>query len=203
MSNKKINFNQARFLLSAASLSQLPKDEGAEVAFIGRSNAGKSSALNTLCNQNNLAKTSRTPGRTQLINIFNLDNTNTHRLIDLPGYGYAKVPEQIKKNWQELLDKYLRTRKSLKALIIVMDIRHPLQDLDWQFLYWTEECNINTHIILTKADKFKYGKQKTALLSTAKSIEELTNQTSVQLFSSQTRLGVEELEQRVAEFFLC
>lgn len=208
-SDINIAFNKAKFIISAADLKQLPHDTGAEVAFIGRSNAGKSSALNTLCNQKNLAKTSKTPGRTQLINVFDLNTLDLEtqenknfRLIDLPGYGFAKVPDKTKKNWQVLLDKYLRQRASLKALVIVMDIRHPLQNLDWDFLYWTEDCNINTHILLTKADKFSFGKQKTVLLTVKKEIKDLKNSVTVQVFSATNRIGVDELENSISNFLL-
>ena len=196
MNISAINFEQAKFLLSAAKLIHLPKDIGAEVAFIGRSNAGKSSALNALTNQTRLARTSKTPGRTQLLNVFTL-NKEDCRLIDLPGYGYAKVPEEIKRDWGLVLDQYLRQRKSLKGLVLVMDSRHPLLDSDWEFLHWTQSCSIDTHIILTKADKLRFGQQKTTLLSVSKEIKKLTNNVTVQLFSAQDKMGVEELQKHL------
>ncbi len=199
MNISEINFNQAKFLLSAAKLIHLPKDTGAEVAFIGRSNAGKSSALNALTNQKRLARTSKTPGRTQLLNVFTL-NVDDRRLIDLPGYGYAKVPEEIKKDWSQVLDQYLRQRKSLKGLVLVMDSRHPLQDSDWEFLHWTEACNIDTHIILTKADKLRYGQQKNTLLGAIKETKKLSNNVTVQLFSADSKQGVEELQQKLLQW---
>ncbi|MBP9722417.1 MAG: YihA family ribosome biogenesis GTP-binding protein [Gammaproteobacteria bacterium] len=199
-SEPEIKFNQASFLLSAAKVSQLPKDDGAEIAFIGRSNAGKSSALNALTEQKKLAKISKTPGRTQLINVFELNNQN--RLIDLPGYGYAKVPDQVKKDWSIMLDKYLRQRECLRGLVLVMDARHPLQELDWQFLRWTESCDIDTHIILTKSDKLKFGQRKLVLLDTAKQIKKLKNKVSVQLFSGPIKLGIEELQQKLLDWYL-
>ena len=199
MNISEINFNLAKFLLSAAKLIHLPKDDGAEVAFIGRSNAGKSSALNALANQKRLARTSKTPGRTQLLNVFTL-NIENRRLIDLPGYGYAKVPEAVKKDWSQVLDQYLRQRKSLKGLVLVMDSRHPLQDSDWEFLRWTESCNIDTHIILTKADKLRYGQQQKTLLGVAKEIKKLTNTVTVQLFSAESKQGVEELQQKLLQW---
>lgn len=202
MINSEINFNKAKFLLSAAKLSQMPNDIGAEIAFIGRSNAGKSSALNALVNQKKLAKTSKTPGRTQLLNVFVLDNANNNRLIDLPGYGYAKVPDAVKKDWSVVLDQYLRQRDSLKGLVLVMDSRHPLLDSDWQFLYWTENCDIETHIILTKADKLSFSQQKTVLLNTASKIKKLANTVTVQLFSAHSKLGVEELQQKLIDWYL-
>lgn len=197
-----IKFNQASFLLSAAKLSQLPKDCGCEVAFVGRSNAGKSSALNTLTNQKQLAKVSKTPGRTQLINVFTIGNNETNlRLIDLPGYGFAKVPDKIKKDWSALLDQYLRERNCLKGLVIVMDIRHPLQNMDWQFLRWTEASKIKTHILLTKSDKLKFGQRKTTLLEVQKEIKILTHEVTVQVFSSQNRAGLEELDKKMQEWY--
>lgn len=195
-----LKFNWATFLLSAAKLSQLPKDTGAEVAFVGRSNAGKSSALNVLTNQNNLAKVSKTPGRTQLINIFELDEE--HRLVDLPGYGYAKVPEKVKKDWSILLDSYLRERKCLKGLVIVMDTRRPLQDMDWQFIEWADGCNLPVHLLLTKSDKLKFGQRKTMLLKTSKEVKEYSDNITVQLFSSLNRTGIEELERKLLEWYL-
>lgn len=201
LEERKINFNKVSFLLSAAKLGQLPLDSGVEVAFVGRSNAGKSSSLNTLTNKKNLAKVSKTPGRTQLINIFELEEENGSRLIDLPGYGYAKVPDKVKQDWSKLLDSYLRERKCLKGLVIVMDIRRPLQKMDWQFLEWTQDCNLSTHILLTKADKLKFGQRKTTLLTVKKEIKKLTNEVSVQVFSSEDRTGLEELENKLFDWF--
>ena len=141
-----INFQTATFLSSAPSLSKCPPDEGIEVAFAGRSNAGKSTALNTLTKNKKLAKTSKTPGRTQLINFFSL--TENQRLVDLPGYGYAKVPLEIKKKWDINLSNYLRYRQSLKGLILMMDCRHPLTRYDRQMLDWSSQTDINIHICL-------------------------------------------------------
>ena len=145
-------YAQATFLKSAALVKQLPDDIGLEVAFAGRSNAGKSSALNCLTNQRQLAKTSKTPGRTQLINVFTL-NDDSLRLIDLPGYGFAKVSQKIKQEWQKNLAHYLQVRKSLKGLIVLMDIRHPLKDLDTLMIDWAIKENLSVHILLTKCDK--------------------------------------------------
>ncbi len=200
MNEFELKFNQATFLLSAAKLSQLPKDKGTEVAFIGRSNAGKSSALNALTNHKGLARTSKTPGRTQLINVFSLNAEN--RLIDLPGYGYAKVPEQVKKDWATMLDQYLRQRTCLKGIVVVMDSRHSLQESDWQFIHWTEACNIPTHIILTKADKLKFGQQKMTILNVKKEIKTLKNSITVQLFSAHNKLGVDELQEKLLSWYV-
>ena len=200
MNKLEIKFSKTKFVLSAAKLHHLPRDEGAEVAFIGRSNAGKSSALNAITNQRSLAKTSKTPGRTQLLNVFEIDKNN--RLIDLPGYGYAKVPAEVKKAWSILLDEYLRNRDCLRGLVVVMDARHPLQDLDWQFLYWTESCGIETHIILTKADKLTFGQKKSALLTTQQEVAVLTNKVTVQLFSAHNKLGVDALQEHLWDWFV-
>src|SRR5690349_142388 len=143
-------FPNVSFLLSAWQPHQFPPDQGAEVAFAGRSNAGKSSALNAIVGRKDLARTSKTPGRTQLINFFALDETR--RLADLPGYGYAKVPEQMKQHWRELLSRYVEARESLAGLVIVMDARRPLTDFDQQMLGWTQANGLPTHLLLTKAD---------------------------------------------------
>ncbi len=144
-------YQQAIFLKSAAKINQLPTDEGFEVAFAGRSNAGKSSALNCLTTQKNLAKTSKTPGRTQLINLFGLDDER--RLVDLPGYGYAKVSLQTKQAWQTHLANYLEQRQCLAGLVLLMDIRHPLKELDLFMIEWSVNRSLPIHILLTKADK--------------------------------------------------
>lgn len=194
----KINYQQAVFLKSAAQLSQLPDDTGSEVAFVGRSNAGKSSALNTLTRTRNLARTSKTPGRTQLINLFTLDETR--RLVDLPGYGYAQVPMEIKLRWQKTLALYLEKRQCLKGLVLLMDIRHPLKEFDINMLDWAQHCQLPIHILLTKADKLTRGAQHNSLHSVKKALSEY-NAVSVQLFSSLSRLGLEELEAKLDEWY--
>ncbi len=150
---------QSTFMLSAAKVDQCPDDEGFEVAFAGRSNAGKSSALNTLTHAS-LARTSKTPGRTQLLNFFKLDDER--RLVDLPGYGYAKVPIPLKQHWQRHLEAYLGGRESLKGLILMMDIRHPMTDFDLLMLDWAVAAGMPMHILLTKADKLTYGQEHAA-----------------------------------------
>ena len=152
---------QATFIKSASQVEQCPLDRGYEVAFAGRSNAGKSSALNTLTHAR-LARTSKTPGRTQLINFFGLDEQR--RLVDLPGYGYAKVPLALKEHWKEHLDAYLTGRESLAGLVLVMDIRHPLSDFDRMMLEWSDVTGLPAHILLSKADKLAYGAAKNVLL---------------------------------------
>jgi GTP-binding protein len=191
----KLNYQQAKFLLSVADIKQLPSDEGAEVAFIGRSNAGKSSALNVLTRQKNLARTSKTPGRTQLINFFVLDDQRY--LVDLPGYGYAKVSQKTKADWQKLVDLYLKKRESLSGLVLLMDIRHPLRDYDKQVLLWAKQVNLPVHILLTKADKLSRGAGIRVLYQVQKEIAELKDIVTVQIFSSLKKIGREELEQKL------
>ncbi|MES9906179.1 MAG: ribosome biogenesis GTP-binding protein YihA/YsxC, partial [Sedimenticola sp.] len=182
---------QARFLTSAAKLSQAPEDTGMEIAFAGRSNAGKSSALNTLCGQKNLARTSKTPGRTQLLNFFSLDDD--HRLVDLPGYGYAKVAERIKRQWQAELATYLESRRSLRGIVLLMDVRHPLKEFDLQMLEWSSGIDLPTHILLTKADKLKYGAASASLLQLRKALKSFRSDLiTAQLFSSLKRQGIDE-----------
>jgi GTP-binding protein len=191
-------YHQARFLKSAARLAQAPDDRGIEVAFAGRSNAGKSSAINTLCNQKSLARTSKTPGRTQLLNFFELDDQR--RLVDLPGYGYAKVAEKIKREWQGALADYIEHRECLRGLILMMDIRHPLKEFDLQMLDWNIHFGLPTHILLTKADKLKRGPASNALLQVRKAFDDHPEIT-VQLFSSLKRLGIDEAHQVLDSWF--
>jgi GTP-binding protein len=181
---------QATFIKSASQVEQCPLDRGYEVAFAGRSNAGKSSALNTLTHAR-LARTSKTPGRTQLINFFGLDEQR--RLVDLPGYGYAKVPLALKEHWKEHLDAYLTGRESLAGLVLVMDIRHPLSDFDRMMLEWSDVTGLPAHILLSKADKLAYGAAKNVLLKVQTIVrKEYGNRASVQLFSAPKRQGLEE-----------
>jgi GTP-binding protein len=186
-------YRGAQFETSAAKLSQLPVDEGLEVAFAGRSNAGKSSAINKICCQKSLARTSKTPGRTQLINFFTLDEQR--RLVDLPGYGYAKVSENIKRRWQQTMEQYLASRQSLQGLVLLMDVRHPLKDVDQQLLSWSWNVGMPTHILLTKADKLKRGAVQNTLLKVRKeiSVNDPEGLTSVQLFSSLKGTGLDEV----------
>ena len=184
-----MNFNQTQFSTSASALSECPADSEAEVAFAGRSNAGKSSAINTLCSQTGLARTSKTPGRTQLINFFAIEPATY--LVDLPGYGFAKVPLELKKNWQKELEKYLGLRKPLVGLILLTDIRHPLKDHDLVMIDWAVKSNLPLHLLLTKSDKLKKGAAQNALLKVRTKTEALPNVT-VQLFSSLKTIGVTE-----------
>lgn len=185
-------YSQAVFLKSASRVDQLPADMGCEVAFAGRSNAGKSSALNCLTGIRQLARTSKTPGRTQLINVFTLAD-ETRRLIDLPGYGYAKVALSIKNEWQKNLANYLKVRQSLKGLVLLMDIRHPLKDLDVTMINWSINQQLPLHILLTKADKLSRGAANSVVLQVRKQYELFPDLISVQAFSSLKKQGVDEL----------
>lgn len=185
------SYRRAQFLTSAAKLSQCPADAGSEVAFAGRSNAGKSSAINSLTHNKKLAKTSKTPGRTQLINFFEV--SDSQRLVDLPGYGYAKVPLAVKREWTKQLENYLQNRQSLRGLILLMDIRHPLQPFDQQMLGWALQAAMPVHILLTKADKLKRGAAGTALLQVRAKLKDHADLVSVQLFSALKHDGHKEL----------
>jgi len=186
-------YRTARFLSSAARLDQSPEDTGYEIAFVGRSNAGKSSAINALCDQKSLARTSKTPGRTQLLNFFTLDEQR--RLVDLPGYGYARVSESIKQNWQGMLANYLEERQCLRGIILLMDIRHPLKDYDRQMIIWGGSMNKVIHVLLTKSDKLKPGASSNALFMAKKEIAAINPVTSIQLFSALKKQGIDEAHQ--------
>lgn len=192
-------YRRAQFLTSASKPTQLPEGSQLEVAFAGRSNAGKSSAINTLCDQKTLARTSKTPGRTQLINFFSLDEERN--LVDLPGYGYAKVPEKMRLEWQQLMESYLGKRAQLKGLVVIMDIRHPLKDYDLQMLEWCAYMNTPVHILLTKADKLKKGAASKQLLMVKKILKEQGFSASVQMFSSLNKSGLLELKRKLDEWF--
>jgi len=193
-------YRQAHYTLSATQLSELPADTGIEVAFAGRSNAGKSSAINTITDQKSLARTSKTPGRTQMINFFPMDEERA--LVDLPGYGYAKVPEQMKIRWQQTLGKYLETRQSLRGLMLMMDVRHPLKEFDIQIVKWANNAKLPVHILLTKADKFKSGAAKASLLKVKSELNKLNLTATAQLFSSLKRTGKEEAIAQLDTWFI-
>ena len=186
------NYHRATFQTSAPTLRECPPDVGAEVAFAGRSNAGKSSAINALTGNRKLARTSKTPGRTQLLNFFALDDR--HRLVDLPGYGFAKVPLAVKQQWQRHLDAYLEQRLSLRGLVLLMDIRHPLQPFDNTLLEWARRGRMPVHVLLTKADKLNRGAAKSTLLQVRKQLQGQMENVSVQLFSSLDLQGLDELQ---------
>lgn len=188
------HFPTVEFILSAWQPGQFPPDAGAEVAFVGRSNSGKSSALNAITGRRDLARTSKTPGRTQLINFFAL--REGQRLADLPGYGYAKVPVEMRNHWRELMTRYVEKRASLAGLVVVMDARRPLTEFDWEMLTWAREQGLATHLLLTKADKLSRSEAVTTLKGvTAKAAGYAT----AQLFSSVTKSGVDEARGAVLE----
>ena len=181
-------YRTAHYIISAHNLKQLPEDTGLEVAFAGRSNAGKSSSINTLTDQKSLARTSKTPGRTQQIVIFDIDDQR--RIADLPGYGYAKVPERLRAHWRHVMQIYFNRRSSLRGVVLVMDIRHPLRPFDEQMLKWCEGSGVPCHVLLTKADKLKRGPAQATLLKVRKS---LPSNATAQVFSAKSRAGLEEL----------
>ena len=197
-----ISFNKAQYLISSPTIKLCPDDTGREVAFAGRSNAGKSSAINTLTNNSKLARTSKTPGRTQLLNFFTL--TENCRLVDLPGYGFAKVPKAMKQAWDRNLATYLQERDSLCGLIMLMDIRHPLQEYDWQMIRWAHQCQMPIHLLLTKADKLKNGPAKNTLLKVKRDLADanIDNNISIQTFSSLKKTGLEELKQTLKTWLM-
>ena len=183
--------NPAQYLLSAHTTRQLPADGGTEVAFAGRSNAGKSSALNALTHRNGLARVSKTPGRTQQLVFFQVQPERY--LVDLPGYGYAKVPQELQAHWQAFIDRYFRTREALKGLVVVMDIRHPLKDYDRQMLAYAVQRGLPAHALLTKADKLGRGQQAQTLQKVRKELAAaFGDSVSVQAFSGESKQGVDE-----------
>lgn len=196
-----INFNLAQFLTSAPSLRECPPESGVEVAFAGRSNAGKSSAINKLTRNGKLARTSKTPGRTQLINFFSLGNEQ-QRLVDLPGYGYAKVPLATKQKWQAHLSEYLQQRECLSGLVLLMDIRHPLQNFDTMMLNWSVEAKMPVHILLTKSDKLNRGAASKTLLEVQKHLREakVDDLVTAQTFSALSGEGLKPLETTLNEW---
>jgi GTP-binding protein len=189
-------YRSARYVISAHNLKQLPDDTGLEVAFAGRSNAGKSSAINTLTGQKSLARTSKTPGRTQQIVIFDIDEER--RIADLPGYGYAKVPEKMRAHWRHVMQQYFNRRQSLRGVVLVMDIRHPMRPFDEQMLAWCAASMVPCHVLLTKADKLKRGPAMAALHSVSKT---LPDSASAQVFSSKSRAGLDQLIERLNEWY--
>ena len=191
-------YRQAKFLLSCPSLKGCPIDIGYEVIFAGRSNAGKSSAINTLTEQKKLAKVSRTPGRTQHLVFFDLGDDR--RLVDLPGYGYAKVPDSVKQDWHQNMSEYFDNRQCIKAAILVMDCRHPFKPFDQMMVDWCVNSKVPIHILLTKSDKLKRGAASAAKLSALKVVKNLPS-VSVQLFSSLKKVGVSELSHYLNQVF--
>jgi len=184
-------------MLASPDMVHVPSDDAREVAFAGRSNAGKSSALNALCAQKSLARTSKTPGRTQQLIFFELDET--HRLVDLPGYGYAKVPDRIQREWAVTLDDFLQNRQSLKGLVLVMDSRRPLREFDRQMLEWCNYKKMPVLVLLTKSDKLKKGPASSTLLQVKKELSDMPD-VAVQLFSSLKHVGVDEARQHISKW---
>jgi GTP-binding protein len=184
------DLSRARFLTSAHELRQLPADDGREVVFAGRSNTGKSSVINTLCNHKALARTSRTPGRTQQIVVFQIDAKR--RLIDLPGFGYAKVARSLRAHWDRVVPAYLENRRSLAGLVLVTDVRHPLKTHEQSLLAWCAAAQVPVHVLLNKCDKLGRSQARATVMQTSKTVEQLHVQGGVQLFSSHTKEGLEE-----------
>jgi GTP-binding protein len=192
-------YHQAKFINSSPDLKSTPPDTGLEIAFAGRSNAGKSSAINTLTRQTGLARTSKTPGRTQMLNFFEINEQQ--RFVDLPGYGYAKVPLPVKKKWHELMEMYLTKRKSLCGMVLVMDVRHPLTEFDWKMIEWCQHSELPLHIILTKVDKLNFGAAKNVMLQIEKELSDAPMPLSLQLFSSLKKMGVDDIHAALNRLF--
>ena len=194
-----IDYRKTRFLTSSPDLARLPKDLGIEIAFAVRSNAGKSSALNTICDQSNLAKTSKTPGRTRLINLFQVLKDFT--LVDLPGYGYAKVSDSMKREWQKSMSEYLQKRMALRGLVVVMDIRHPLKDHDRLIIDWSIAANLPCLLLLTKCDKIGINKSKEIIGELKYQLSEFGGNFTLIAFSSLKKIGVEETRQVLTSWY--
>ena len=188
-------YPRAAFIKSANAPAQFVSDEGAEVAFAGRSNAGKSSAINVIVNRRQFARTSKTPGRTQLVNFFRL--REGARIVDLPGYGFAKVSTKMREHWADLMADYFESRGSLRGMFLIVDIRRRLTEFDHQMLSFAETVGLPVHVLLTKADKLKRGQAANALLEVRR---ELGDAATVQLFSALSRDGEEAARARLEEF---
>ncbi len=187
--------SKAQFLRSASSEKDFPDDIRAEIAFCGRSNAGKSSAINALCQQNSLARTSKTPGRTQLINFFKIDGDTC--LVDLPGYGYAKAPVKVQQQWQRLMETYLMHRKPLCGLILLMDIRHPLTEIDWTMIRWTDHNRLPLYILLTKADKVNRNHTVKSMTLVSSKLEQEGFDCGIQAFSASKQIGLSQAQNKI------
>jgi GTP-binding protein len=193
-----IHFQKAAYLGSATQLASMPKDTGHEVAFIGRSNSGKSSAINAITHQKSLARTSVTPGRTQMINFFAL--SDQQRLVDLPGYGFAKAPKAVQAQWEQVVTDYLVSRESLSGLILLMDARHPLKDSDQAMIEWTLDAAVPLHILLTKADKLTSSAQKNTQKQVTEYLSEYSDALSIQLFSALKGTGLDALRSKITQW---
>lgn len=198
--NPSLNYRNTHFITSAPDIRHLPEDTGIEIAFAGRSNAGKSSSINRLCDQKSLVKTSKTPGRTQLINLFKVYD-GCH-IVDLPGYGFAQVPLEMKKKWQKSLGEYLQKREQLKGLVVLMDIRHPMKDLDQQLIYWAVDSALPVLVLLTKCDKLKSGARKAQLMKIREASMAFCGDVDVELYSSLKGIGVDILRRKLDTWYL-
>jgi len=199
MSEIKLNYHKTHFLTSAPNIRSIPEDTGIEIAFAGRSNAGKSTALNALTNQKSLARTSKTPGRTQLINLFEVEPNC--KLVDLPGYGYAAVPEKMKIEWQKSLGEYLQKRECLGGLVVLMDIRHPLKDLDQQMIEWAVSADLPVMLLLTKADKLSQSARSKQVKMVREAILPFQGDIQVETFSAQNKIGIDKLAAKLDSWF--
>ena len=199
MSEIKLNYHKTHFLTSAPNIRSIPEDTGIEIAFAGRSNAGKSTALNALTNQKSLARTSKTPGRTQLINLFEVEPNC--KLVDLPGYGYAAVPEKMKIEWQKSLGEYLQKRECLGGLVVLMDIRHPLKDLDQQMIEWAVSADLPVMLLLTKADKLSQSARSKQVKMVREAILPFQGDIQVEVFSAQNKIGIDKLAAKLDSWF--
>lgn len=194
-----LDFRKTKFVTSAPDITKLPEDMGAEIAIIGRSNSGKSSSINAICDQKNLAKTSRTPGRTRLINLFKVEEGKF--IVDLPGYGYAQVPENMKRQWQKAMTDYLQQRKCLCGLVVTMDIRTPLRDHDRMIIDWSIAENLPCLILLTKADKFGVNKRKEMVGEVRTQLSEFGGNFTIIAFSALKKIGVDEVRNVLKNWF--
>ena len=199
MSEIKLNYHKTHFLTSAPNIRAIPEDTGIEIAFAGRSNAGKSTALNALTNQKSLARTSKTPGRTQLINLFEVEPNC--KLVDLPGYGYAAVPEKMKIEWQKSLGEYLQKRECLGGLVVLMDIRHPLKDLDQQMIEWAVSADLPVMLLLTKADKLSQNARSKQVKIVREAILPFQGDIQVEALSAQNKIGIDKLATKLDSWF--
>jgi len=193
-------FNSARFVLSAAKYEQLPKDEGVEIVFAGYSNVGKSSTLNALTGNKQLARVSKTPGRTQCLNVFALKEQQ--RFIDLPGFGYAKVPKSMQVEWHKTIDRYFRERQSLTGVVLIMDIRHLLRPFEIEMIEWTSHSNLSLHLVLNKADKLKKQEIKGAIEQVNAFLTENAYVASLQTLSTLKQVGIDELIATVTQWLV-
>lgn len=194
-----LDFRKTKFVTSAPDITKLPEDMGAEIAIIGRSNSGKSSSINAICDQKNLAKTSRTPGRTRLINLFKVEEGKF--IVDLPGYGYAQVPEHMKRQWQKAMTDYLQQRKCLCGLVVTMDIRTPLRDHDRMIIDWSIAANLSCLILLTKADKFGVNKRKEMVGEVRTQLSEFGGNFTIIAFSALKKIGVDDVRNVLKNWF--